>query len=179
MKVAIFPGHVGKDSGAIDRVEGHEDDSLMSIEAVINGQVAVLLKSKLDNLHIPNDIYIGSFKDRIEHSRNCELGISLHCDAYPHPKIKGFTTFHYPTSSMGNNFAEEINKQLINSNINIVDRGVKGHKYYILRKTYFPCVLLEMGYITNENDEAMLNNYEVQNIIAHSICNVILNMRNK
>jgi N-acetylmuramoyl-L-alanine amidase len=81
MKIAIFPGHVGKDPGAIDKVNEHELDDLMSIEAVINGQVAVLLKNTLDIIGIDCEIYAGSIANRLINSRGASLGISLHCDS--------------------------------------------------------------------------------------------------
>jgi N-acetylmuramoyl-L-alanine amidase len=179
MKVAIFPGHVGKDSGAIDRVQGHEDDHYMTIESVINGQVAILLKVALDLAEIENDIYIGSFKDRIEKSEGCDFGISLHCDAFRNKGARGSTIFHYPGSKKGVGFARTLKYGLDTFlNKKIKCRGVQPHSYYILAKTKFPCVLLEMGFLTNPSDEKYLNQFKIQNLIAHCIYCSILNYIN-
>lgn len=177
MKIAIFPGHIGKDSGAVDRVQGHEDDRLFSIESVVNGQVANLLKVKLDLQNIDNDIYIGSFYDRIKNSEGCDLGISLHCDAFSKDEtVSGFTIFHYPGSVQGVGFCKTLNYELQNFvGEKIKSRGIKPHSYYILSHTKFPCVLLEMGFLTNSKDEQLLNTFEIQNLIAHSIYCSILN----
>jgi len=176
MKIAIFPGHIGKDSGALDRVSGHESDHLMTIESVINGQVAVLLKTKLDQMEINNEIYIGSFQKRIDKSQGCDLGISLHCDSFTDSSANGWTVFHYPGSNNGVKFSSTLRFELENFvGKYIRGRGIKPHSYYILAKTKFPCVLLEMGFLTNVDDEINLNTYEVQNLIAHSIYCSILN----
>lgn len=176
MKIAIFPGHVGKDSGAIDRVQGHEDDRYMTLEAVINGQVANLLKIKLNHHNIDNDIYIGSFNERITKSASCDFGISLHCDSYSKPTANGYTLFHYPNSKDGIGFCRTLNYELANFlGDSILSRGIKPHSYYILSKTRFPCVLLEMGFLSNPADEENLNDFFVQNMIAHSIHCSILN----
>jgi N-acetylmuramoyl-L-alanine amidase len=175
MKIAIFPGHVGKDSGAIDRVQGHEDDKLMSIEAVLNGQVANLLKVKLDLAEINSEIYIGSFNDRINNSKDCDFGISLHCDAFNDADASGYTIFHYPNSRDGIGFSKTLNYELENFiGHKIKSRGIKPHSYYILSKTRFPCILLEMGFLTNSTDEGLLNQFKTQNTIAHCIfCSIM------
>lgn len=179
-RIAIFPGHVGKDSGAIDKVEGHESDDLMTIEAVINAQVAVLLKNRLDQYKIDGRIIVGSFKDRIALSENSDLGISIHADASTNKDARGYTIFHYPSSDKGKDFAHILDIEM-NCFVGkfIKSRGVQAHNYYILRKTKFPCVLLEMGFLTNVIDERCLNLFEVQNMIAHSILNSILKFDEK
>lgn len=176
MKIAIFPGHIGKDSGAIDRVQGHEDDRYMTIESVINGQVANLLKTKLDLQNIDNDIYIGSFDKRITNSVSCNFGISLHCDAFKDSEVNGYTIFHYPSSPNGIGFSKVLSYELGNFLGEVFkSRGIKPHNYYILSKTRFPCVLLEMGFLSNVKDEEKLNDYAIQNLIAHSVYCAILN----
>jgi N-acetylmuramoyl-L-alanine amidase len=175
-KVAIFPGHIGKDSGAIDRVQGHEMDNIMSIEAVINGQIANLLKVKLDNINIPNDIYIGSFSKRLSESKESSLGISIHCDANKESDCNGFTVFHYPGSVKGLAFARLLHYEMVTFlGSKIRGRVITPHSYYILAKTKFPCVLLECGFITNKSDEEYLNDYYIQNVIAHSILCATIN----
>jgi N-acetylmuramoyl-L-alanine amidase len=177
MKIAIFPGHVGKDSGAIDRVQGHEMDKLMTVEAVINGQVANLVKGNLDQLGIRNNIYIGSFDQRIEESEGADLGLSLHCDSYTEKSVNGFSIFHYPTSTTGKKAALKLNMEMEEYVGNrIGSRGIKPHSYYILSKTKFPCLLLEMGFLTSPNDERFLNEYHTQRLIAHAITCFILKL---
>jgi N-acetylmuramoyl-L-alanine amidase len=177
MKIAIFPGHVGKDSGAIDRVQGHERDNLMTVEAVINGQVANMVKAMLDGLGIRSSIHIGSFDSRIEDSEGSDLGISLHCDSYTEKSVNGYTIFHYPTSTAGKKAASRLNMELEEYVGNrIGSRGIKPHSYYILSKTKFPCLLLEMGFLTSPNDERFLNEYHTQKLIAHAITCFILKL---
>jgi len=177
MKIAIFPGHVGKDPGAIDKVNEHELDDLMSIEAVINGQVAVLLKNTLDIIGIDCEIYAGSFENRLINSRGASLGISLHCDSSVESNARGFTIFHHPTSVVSKTLAGQLHKELVISlQGEILSRGVNPHPYYILTKTKFPCLLLEMGFLSNPSDEKKLNTYAMQMKIADTIARFISNL---
>ena len=175
IKLAIFPGHVGKDSGAIDRVQGHEDDRVYSIESVINGQVANLVKAKCDHMGIFAEIFYGSFENRINDSQHCNIGISLHCDAAKASQANGYTIFHFPGSIKGRELSISLNYQmdaLVSDYIK--PRGINPHNYYILSKTKFPCVLLEMGFLTNKNDEVLLHLYNTQNIISFAIVAALL-----
>lgn len=167
MKVAIFPGHVGKDPGAID---AFNDEGISTIEAVINGQVAVLLKHHLDMKLIPSEIYIGAFKDRIQNSKDCTIGISLHCDASVSQQANGFSIFHYPSSVKGQHLATHVQNAMNGKLQGLINcRGIFPKNFYILRKTAFPCILLEMGFITNPSEEEILNRYHTQNRIAYGL----------
>lgn len=177
MKIAIFPGHVGKDSGAIDRVQGHENDKYMTIEAVVNGQVANTLRDMLSSFGIRSETHIGSFDSRIVDSEGSDFGISLHCDSYSEKDVSGYTIFHYPTSTTGKAAASRLNMELDEYiGDRILSRGIKPHSYYILSKTKFPCLLLEMGFLTNPENERALNDYWIQRLIAHSITCFIIKL---
>ena len=110
--VAIFPGHMGKDVGAIDALE---DDGLHTIEAVISSCVSELLHKYLTDLGIGSKLYIGQFSKVIAdaHSDNCILGISPHCDSLPsNTKVRGVHTIIYPSSKFANTYGLTILKFL-------------------------------------------------------------------
>lgn len=49
------------------------------------------------------------------------------------------------------------------------DRGVKQANFYVLRGAFMPAVLLELGFISNPNEEALLGNDEYQERLARTI----------
>ena len=53
-------------------------------------------------------------------------------------------------------------------------RGVKQAPFMVLHKAYMPRVLIEMGFISNPNEGAILDSEEGQNEIAQSIANAII-----
>jgi len=178
MPIAIFPGHVGKDSGAIDKTHDFSNDELYSIEAVINAIIATRLHSSLNQMKIPSELYIGSFNKRIKESEKCTFGISLHCDAFKDDNINGYTVFHYPGSTKGHEAAVGLEMELQNILYpTIKSRGIKAEDFYILKETSFPCILLEMGFLTNKSDEMALNNYCTQQKIVHAIISLILKLK--
>ena len=82
MNIAIFPGHVGKDSGAIVTKTPH------TIEAVINMGVATLVQTYLRQINIDALMFTGSFSERVKAANTwANIGISLHCDFFSDPKL--------------------------------------------------------------------------------------------
>jgi len=54
------------------------------------------------------------------------------------------------------------------------NRGVKQAAFYVLRGTYAPGILVEMGFMTNASDQKKLNNGAIRLKIAKSIYNGVL-----
>lgn len=179
MKTAIFPGYVGKDTGAVDGLGPSEDDKLYTIEAVINAQVAVLLMGMLSDAGKEAEIFIGSLEDQVKDSIDCDIGIGIHCDAAPRKErpADGFTVFYHLSSGMGQLMSNRLEVNLLTElNGGISSRGVKSEKFYIIRKTVFPCVLLEMGFLTDKGDEQALNQFATQKKIAKALYDTLISM---
>jgi N-acetylmuramoyl-L-alanine amidase len=173
-KVAIFPGHIGKDSGAISPVS--PGDSLYTLESVLNGQICALLKNQLDQLMIENEIFIGSLEGVVSASVGFSLGVSIHCDAFTDPKSNGATSLYFPESVDGKNLAGLVEMEWAFNLQRIINyRGnVPREDLYVLRKTEFPTVLIECGFISNHREEMVLSKYKTQLLIARAVSNAIL-----
>jgi len=69
--------------------------------------------------------------------------------------------------------ADKIQKQFT-SNTKLFNRGVKQAPYLVLYKTSVPCILTEIGFISNPKEEAYLNSqkgqYEIAACIFRAIC---------
>lgn len=170
INVAIFPGHVGKDSGAIDGYDNARSDRLYSIEAAINSSIAAYLKTYLDILELTNKIFIGSFNDRVNNSSECKMGVSIHCDWISDNSIKGFHTIYHPSSILGKRLAHSISNHLNQfTNISRMRNPYSRDDLFILNKTPFPIVLVECGYMSNLIEERQLNDPKTQKAIAYSL----------
>ncbi|WCK55423.1 N-acetylmuramoyl-L-alanine amidase [Aneurinibacillus sp. Ricciae_BoGa-3] len=58
----------------------------------------------------------------------------------------------------------------LNEFYNIKDRPPKGAKYYLLKQSVCPTVIVEMGYISNAQDRVLLTNHTGQKQLASAIC---------
>ncbi|HVP36652.1 MAG TPA: N-acetylmuramoyl-L-alanine amidase [Terriglobales bacterium] len=63
--------------------------------------------------------------------------------------------------------------------LNIPSRGVDQAGFFVLNKTYMPSVLVETAFISNPEEEALLNKSTFRQKIAEAICQGILDFKNK
>ena len=69
--------------------------------------------------------------------------------------------------------ADKVQKNLINST-HLVNRGVKQAGFWVLYKVARPSILIEMGFLSNKNDEAFLSSTENRKKEAASIYNAFV-----
>jgi len=62
----------------------------------------------------------------------------------------------------------------IRESLPFTSRGINSANFYVLRKANMPAILLELGFISNENDEAKLKKPSFRDQIAESISRGIL-----
>ena len=79
------------------------------------------------------------------------------CDFANSHEPDGTETFHFVPSEEGEKLAECVQNQFI-STFNTVDRGTKdGSRLYVIRNTDGPSILVELGFISNPDEENFLN----------------------
>ena len=88
-----------------------------------------------------------------------DVFISIHCNAC-NGLAQGTETWHYYGSDEGEKLAQCIQNQIVDA-LGTVDRGTKGAKpgvngLYVLSNTDAVAVLVELAFIDNESDAALL-----------------------
>ena len=91
-----------------------------------------------------------------------DLFISIHCNSVESPYAEGTETWYCSGSEAGRLLAGCIQDQIVDS-MNTVDRGIKEavpgkNGLYVLTNTDMPAVLVELAFISNEDDEKLLRN---------------------
>jgi len=154
LKICVDPGHGGRTTGAVGK---------FSIEKNVNLKLGLMLQKELEKVGMDvvmtrtSDLYV-SLQGRcdIANKANCDYFVSIHCNGFHDPSANGTSTYHYPGSSKGAKLAAAIQEASVKYNKNR-DRGVKTAAFYVLKYTKMPAVLLETAFITNVNEEKMLN----------------------
>lgn len=90
---------------------------------------------------------------------DAEVFISIHCNAC-NGSANGTEVWHFYGSGEGEKLADCIQNQIVDA-LGTVDRGVKGAKpgvngLYVLSNTDAVAVLIELAFIDNESDAALL-----------------------
>ncbi len=150
-KVVIDPGHGGSDYGAIREGINEKDITLD-----VSERVSSILKSKGYKVAMTrnDDTYV-SLQDRVDFSENeaPEIFVSIHVNSAVATEPKGIETHYYHDYSK--DLAKVIHSHLI-KDIDTKDRGLVKSKFYVINHTTVPAILVEMGFISNEEERAEL-----------------------
>ncbi len=169
-KVAIDPGHGGRDPGAVYEGRQEKDDVLELALAV--GQI--LEDSGVDVAYTRvDDVYNTPFeKATMGNNSGADLFVSFHRNAMPTPgSANGAEVLVYSDEGLPAQVARNVLTEL--SEAGFADRGVIERKnLVVLRRTQMPAVLLEVGFIDNPEDNQIFDSEFEQ--IAQGIADGIL-----
>lgn len=102
--------------------------------------------------------------------------ISLHTNASTMPSASGVEGYVYALDTSAAELSEDIVENLTEAT-GLRNRGIFARpSLYVLRKTAMPATLIELGYITNAGDAALMN--ENPQLFARGIYNGILEYLN-
>lgn len=167
-KVVIDPGHGGKDNGAEGEDGRYEKEFTLSL----GKEVEDMLEAESDisvSMTRDDDTFISQeSRDRPDYANeeNADLYISLHGNTFDDPSVSGTETYYYSDDTRS--LAETMQNHVTGAT-EFSDRGIKQKDLFVLRDTDMPAVLLEVGYITNpDNEEAMFTD-DFQQEVATSI----------
>ena len=193
--ITIDMGHGGNDPGAIGAFSKEKNITLN-----IGRRLGQILRSYGFKIRYVRNSDIKVPLERIgaiQRSHRSDLFISLHVNSAKDRSVSGLETYcltpaFAPSSSSnklqrevkaGNKFdnnnlalAFNIQKGMI-SRTGAADRGVKRANFVILRDLNAPGVLIEVGFISNRNEERRLNNSVYIDAIARGIADGIIKYR--
>ena len=149
MKMVLNGGHCpGKDPGAVGARAAEADICRSVME-----QAALMLR---DHGHEVLTVQTDELGDIVGASDGygAAVFVSIHCNAAANQAAQG--TEVYAASEAGNALAECLRQRIVGS-LGTVDRGVKdGSHLYVVRNTAAVAVLVELAFISNAADEALL-----------------------
>ncbi|WP_330949114.1 N-acetylmuramoyl-L-alanine amidase [Virgibacillus sp. MG-45] len=164
-EIVLDAGHGGKDAGAVSNRVFEKDLTLQAAQKVADhlkkeGASVMLTRS--------TDSFI-SLEERVQKSNasNADAFISIHFDAFPKNNVGGIST-HYYHAQRDYKFAKMIHSAVI-KNTDRNNRNVRQSDYLVLRDSTIPAVLLELGFMTNQNDLEAIQTASYQDQIAKAI----------
>lgn len=167
-KVVIDPGHGGKDRGATGVSGKDEKDFTLQLSQKVKElaqqepRIEVYLTRTDDRFLSSIDRTRPEFANQI----GADLFISIHGNTYTDPDVSGTETYYYRKESL--KLAKIMHRHVAGAT-GFRDRGVKKEDFFVVKDTKMPAVLLEVGYVTNPQDEAQMFTDEFQYRIAASI----------
>ena len=182
--VTIDAGHGGTDPGAIYE---DEDGEIIAMEKDINLAVALKVRDLLieENVKVhmirSTDKYVDFQKvGNIANDKETSLFVSIHTNSALTDAPCGIETWGYLTG--GANYAGMTSKKLSENILealieatDAVDRGVRdGKDLAVINSSLMPATLVELGFITNEEEREKMMSDEYRDLLAEGIANGIL-----
>lgn len=170
--VVIDPGHGGRDPGAIG-IGGIQEKTInLAIAQRVQqrlqqaGITAVMTRSDDRSLDLDPRVVYASQVD-------ADLFVSIHANAISmsRPEVNGLETYYYAS---GQRLAQAIHSSVLQQT-NLRDRGVRQARFYVLRYSAMPAVLVETGFVTGAEDAARFRNGAERDRIGDAIAQGILN----
>ncbi|MDV6377043.1 N-acetylmuramoyl-L-alanine amidase [Sporosarcina sp. GW1-11] len=167
--IVVDAGHGGHDPGTVKSRHTEKAITLnvsKKLEAKLKSAGAKVLMTR------STDKYY-SLEERTNFAKNnfAEAFVSIHVNAAGFT-AKGAETF-YDSSSNANATESRDLAAFIQRNIvqkaNMVDRGVKNNRFYVIRNNNVAAVLVELGFLSNADDFKKLTSETYANIYADAI----------
>ena len=114
-----------------------------------------------------NRVYIGNNSD-------ADIYVSIHMNYYTDSQYSGWQTFYQSKSENSKRLATII-QQSLNENIGQnkrVPMAIKGA--YIMDKVTIPAVIVECGFLSNSEEERLLNDSNYKETLVNAICSGLL-----
>lgn len=178
MRVFVNPGHhPGLDPGAVNsKYDVNEANIARDVGKLVEKYLLTagceVRSVQSDNLDGENPAYTNVCQSA--NSWPTDIFVSLHCNAAT-PAAKGTEVLVYDKWSPADRLATCVLNQIVD-NLGTVNRGVKTRpRLVVLNSTHMPAVLVEMGFISNDEDCTMLMHQqdELARAIARGITDYI------
>lgn len=154
-RIIIDPGHGGFDAGASYENRKEKDDNLRLALAVgqrlENAGYDVVYTRTADQYDSPFD------KAQIANNAQGDLFVSFHRNSSERPnQYNGVQTLVYGGSPLADRVAENVNENLAQIGFRNIGTDQR-RELVVLRRTAMPAVLLEVGFINSDQDNALFD----------------------
>lgn len=174
-RIVIDPGRGGGDHGLIAQGPAgpvSEEDLLWDLASRLEGRMTAIGMETF--LSRPNGRGASDAeRAATANSVGADLMISLRCATHPSPAASGVASFHFgnshgSVSTIGRNLADFIQREVV-ARTGLQDCRAHGRTWDLLRLTRMPTVEVDLGYITNAGDRAMLVAPQNRDAVAEGI----------
>ncbi|WP_282179469.1 N-acetylmuramoyl-L-alanine amidase family protein [Maribacter stanieri] len=182
--IVIDPGHGGIDTGAMGVNGAIEKDIVLSIAKKIDSLNTNLYDDRFEIYLTRYRDTLISLGDRTELAKrlNSDIFISLHCNQAVNKNAKGIEVYvnekrkRFSKSSVR---LASIMQHELNNMLGFRSRGVKSANFQVLRETTNSCpaVLLELGFLSSDDEAEHLANAKKHNGLAIAIISSVIRKR--
>lgn len=177
INVVIDVAHGGYDFGATS----NSINEKQIVEQIAN-KIKALNKNENVVIHFTrsSDVFVPlQERSNIANTIKPDLVLSLHVNSSKNQDKSGVEFFVYKDSKWyeeSNNLAVKLSSEFAKNN-SLTIGEIKNAPFYILKYATTPTVLVELGYLSNENDKKYLTDDKEQNKIAENILEFVSGLK--
>ena len=169
-KIVIDPGHGGNDAGAIGPTGVMEKTVTLNValelKKLLEAEGATVIMTRETDRTVSSkgaaasDIEELGARCDVANRVNADIFISIHADSFTRPEARGTTGYYYSKGSgAGQRLADCIRRNLVEQ-LGTPSRGTQPCNFYVVKNTDMPATLIELGFISNKDEEKLLNSRE-------------------
>ena len=176
--IVVDAGHGGMDGGSVGSTGATERELNLEYAKTLKkyledyGFNVVMTRETLDGLYSEDSDNIKKDdmlkrKEIIEKS-NADIIISVHMNYFPLESCSGAQVFYNPVSDVSHCLADSI-QSVLSQNLSSARKNSEVGDYYMLNCTDVPAVIVECGFLSNPEEEALILTEEYKNKICYYI----------
>jgi|SRR5690625_203176 len=180
--IVIDPGHGGPDGGAVGKDGTLEKDIALNVakntrDYLQQAGALVYLTREEDEDLADKDTRGYSrrksedIRNRLKfiHEKEADFFITIHLNSLPSSRWSGAQTFFYPRYPENKHLATMIQEEIIRNLENTNRVPLQMNDVYLLKHAETPGALVEIGFLSNEEERKLLNDKKYQEKMAASI----------
>lgn len=191
-KIVIDAGHGGSDPGKVGINGALEKDINLAIAKLLQEKLTkagfeVIMTRENDHVLQEDDQANGNSGKAVDMHKRIEIIngsgakalVSIHQNSFGSASVKGPQVFYYDSSVEGAQFAQLMQEQLNNGMGVEKPRQTKSNdNYYLLKRSGITAIIVECGFLSNEQEAELLCSQEYQEKLADNICEAICSYYN-
>jgi len=185
--IVLDPGHGGPDGGAVGKDETEEKNIALSVAEKLqdylqqSGALVYLTRETDKDLAAEDTKGLSNRKsedirNRLQfiHDRKADFFVTIHLNALTSTRWHGAQTFYYPEMDESGHLAKMIQSEIIHNLENTDRTPLAINSMYLLKHAKVPGSLVEIGFLSNEQERELLKQEDYQRKMAGSIYQGIL-----
>lgn len=173
--VVLDAGHGGWDPGRVGI--GGADEKIINLKIVeklqkyLEQSGAIVLLTRDTDVALSNDKREDMRQRKeIVNESEADILVSIHQNYYPKANVRGGQVFYLKSSEESKRLAETLQARLVQVLDPANHRVAKDNgAYYILKQTKLPGAIVECGFLSNPEEERLLNTEEYQEKVAWAV----------
>lgn len=185
--IVLDPGHGGPDGGAVGSDNTLEKDIALEVSKKLRDYLqqsgATVYLTRETDTDLASEGTKGLSRRKIEdirkrmefiHSKDADFFVTIHLNAIPSSRWNGAQTFYYPKSEESKHLAKMIQAEIKRNLENTNRSALAINSLYLLKHAEIPGALVEIGFLSNEQERELLKQDSYQRQMAGSMYEGIL-----